>query len=87
MSESTRVEFPLTEKSKLFSTCKTIGDVRKAYPSLGFVKYIYKDPRDNNKLKGAQPADEILLVDKASITIVGDMSHIIQFSEDASSEW
>ena len=86
MQESTRVELPLTKKSKLFSTCKTIGDVRKAYPSLGFVKYIYNDPTDNNKLKGAQPSDEILLVDKASITIVGDMNYIIQFSEDATSE-
>ena len=85
MDPNIRVELPLRKPSKLFSKCKTIGDLKSSYPNLHIVKYIYLDPQDN-KLKGVNPPDDLPLVEDAYITIVGGYDEIIKFTTDATRE-
>lgn len=82
MEDSIRVEMPLRAPSKILSTFKTIGDLRKAYPNLRIHKYIYLDPLDN-KLKGVNPLDDSPIVENAYITFVGPYKDVIKFSKDA----
>lgn len=81
MENSTRVEMPILSSSRLLSTHKTIGDLKRTYPNLLFVKYIYKDPEDG-KLKGANPIDKLPLVADSYITVAGMFDDIINFSND-----
>jgi hypothetical protein len=81
MGETTRVELPLVAHSKVLSY-KTLGNLKAAFPSLSFVKYIYRDPIDG-ALKGQNPPDDLLLFPNAYITVVGEMSNIIKFAEQA----
>lgn len=78
--EPVRVEFKIVPNSKLLSQFKTIGDLKKKYNSLEFVKYIYIDPADN-KLKGVNPPKETPLVANSYITISGDLKAITEFSK------
>ena len=80
-----RVEFPISDSSKIIreSKLKTIGDLRKKYSDLRFVKYIYLDPKDN-KLKGDNPPDNLPVVSDSYITIAGEAKDIIEFITDAS---
>ena len=82
MSSSIRVELPISPSSRVMSECKTIGDLKKAYNTLHFVKYIYLDPTDN-KLKGINPPDDVPVVPGAYITVIGDIDDIIRFVVDA----
>ena len=82
MDESIRVELPLGKKAKLFSTCKSIGDLKKMFPKIQVLKYIYVDPVDN-KLKGANPPDELPLVEGAYISIIGSYDDVIEFMQEA----
>jgi len=84
MSLYTRVEFPISSE-KLVSKYRTMGDLKKAYPKLKFVKYIYIDPNDN-KLKGTNPPDEVPLVNGAYLTVMGTFKDISKFLEKATEE-
>jgi len=79
---SIRVELPLTSNSKIVSKFNTIGDLKKAYPQIEFIKYIYVDPKDN-VMKGANPPNNLPVVPNAYITIIGDTDDVIQFVKDA----
>ncbi len=81
MEDSTKVEMPILSSSKLLSIHNTIGDLKKTYPNLLFVKYIYKDPEDG-KIKGANPIDTLPLVKDSYITVAGMFDDIINFSND-----
>lgn len=80
--ENIRVEMPIGEKSKIFSSYKTIGDLKKKYPKLFFVKYIYVDPIDN-RMKGTNPPNDTPIVAGAYITVAGELNDIINFARDA----
>lgn len=82
MGDVLRVEMPLRESSKLFSSCKTIGDLEKKYSKLNFVKYIYLDPKDN-KLKGTNPPSSIPLIPNSYITVMGEIDEVIKFTKEA----
>jgi len=84
MESGIRVEIPLKAPSILFDRYKTIGELKEPYPNLSFVKYIYLDPIDN-KLKGANPPNELPLVENAYLTIVGTFGDVIKFVKDATS--
>ena len=79
---SIRVELPISSLSNLVSKHKTIGDLKKTYPKLSFIKYIYLDPVDQ-KMKGANPPDDLPIVADAYITVVGELEDIIKFATDA----
>ena len=81
VEEVTRVELPLIPTSKLLAY-KTIGKLKEVYPDLNFVKYIYFDETEQ-ALKGVNPPDLTPLVPNAYITVIGEMSKIIKFAEDA----
>jgi len=80
--DSVRVEFQISPDSELLKKAKDFGDLRKEYPTLEIIKYIYLDPKDN-KLKGVSPPDETPLIGKAYITIAGDWETVIKFSKTA----
>ena len=83
MNETMGIELPLIAQCKILRTYHTIGDLRKAYPTLRFIKYIFKDPKDQ-KFKGRNPSDDLLLVANASITIKSDDEDAInKFTEEA----
>lgn len=87
MSDNISLEMPLRSSCTVLSKFKTIGDLRKNYPRLKIMKYIYLDPSDG-KLKGVQPPDEIPLVENAYITVNGPLDKIHDFTIDASpKEW
>ncbi len=79
---SVRVELPLTANSKILSKFNTIGDLKKAYPKIEFIKYIYVDPKDN-VMKGVNPPNDLPVVSNAYITVIGDTDDVIQFVKDA----
>ena len=81
MENSTRVELPILESSKILLKHHTIGDLQKTYSNLLFVKYIYKDPEDG-KLKGANPLGKLPLVANSFITIAGKFDDILVFTND-----
>lgn len=85
MQDSIRVEMPLRSPSRILTKFKTIGEVRKAYPNIKIHKYIYVDPSDN-KLKAANPSDDLPIVENSYITFVGTYDDVIQFSKDATPE-
>ena len=76
-----KVEIPVPTSSKFLNSYKTIGDLRKIYPNLEFIKYIYLDPTDG-KMKGANPPDDLPLVPNAYITIAGEFDEVIKFTKD-----
>jgi len=78
--KNVRVEMPIPENSKILAHFKTIGDLKKRFNQLMFVKYIYLDPIDN-QLKGANPPNELPLVANAYITVAGEYNRIIEFSK------
>ncbi|MBI1935706.1 hypothetical protein HYS31_04665 [Candidatus Woesearchaeota archaeon] len=83
MSENISLEMPLRESCDVLSKFKTIGDLRNAYPNLRFVKYMYIDPNDN-RLKGTNPANNLLLVKDSYITVNGPLNDIHKFTIAAS---
>lgn len=85
MPDTIRVELPLRAPSKILNSFKTIGDLNKEYSPLLFVKYIYVDPQDR-KMKGANPHNELPLVENAYITVVGSYEDVIKFTTDATKE-
>ena len=86
MLNTIRVELPLRAPSKILNSFKTIGDLNKEYANrLHFVKYIYVDPKDG-KMKGANPPNELPLVENAYITIVGSYEEVIKFTTEATKE-
>lgn len=85
MTDIARVELPLRAPSRVLSRCKTIKDLRETYPSIRFVKYTYLDPEDK-KLRGANPPNDLPLLKDSYITVSGNMTEIIKFSEDATEE-
>ena len=82
MDSSIRVELPIANPSNVLSECKTMADLRGRYPTLHFAKYIYLDPADN-KLKGANPPNDLPVVADAYITVIGNIDEIIRFATDA----
>ena len=82
MDDIMRVEMPLRASSKILSSYNTIKDLKKNYPKLCFVKYIYLDPVVK-KLKGANPPDNLPLVADSYLTVSGKLEDIIKFSKDA----
>jgi len=76
-----RVEFPIADSAKIFSSCSTIGELKNKYKDLSIIKYIYRDPKDG-KLKGVNPPNNIPLVPEAYITVVGEIDDIIALSEE-----
>lgn len=85
MEDIIRVELPLKSPSTLLSNYKTIGEVRNRFPNIKFVKYIYVDPLDK-KMKGANPPDDLPLVEGAYITIVGSYDDVIEFMKKATNQ-
>jgi hypothetical protein len=75
-----RVEMPVSGNSKAMTECKTIGDLKTKHPNLKFVKYIYTDPSDG-KTKGANPPDKLPLIENSFISVIGNISNIVEFSE------
>lgn len=80
-----RVEFQIAQNAKLISVCRTVGELKKKYKSLEFVKYIYRDPVDD-KLKGINPPSDVPLVAKAYLTVAGDLKTIIELTKLATSQ-
>jgi hypothetical protein len=85
VDEITKVELPLRAPSKLLNLYSTIGELKRAYPDLQVVKYIYRDPLDG-ALKGANPPDGLPLVANSYITVAGFLSKIIKFAEAATNQ-
>jgi len=83
-SNAVRVEFQISPRSKILSQVSTLGELKKKFPELEFVKYIYVDPADG-LLKGVNPPDTVPLVEKANLTVSGDLNSIIKLSELATS--
>ena len=77
-----RAELPIFRNSRILANCKTIGDLKRTYCNLRFVKYIYRDPADS-KLKSANPPEELPLVPDSYITVIGEIDDISKFAEDA----
>lgn len=85
MSLPARVEFPISDKSNLFSRYKTMGDLKGKYPNIKFVKYIYVDPIDK-MLKCENPPDDLPIVANAYLTITGETIDIMKFLIDETKE-
>ncbi|MDO8511387.1 MAG: hypothetical protein Q7S55_04435 [Nanoarchaeota archaeon] len=85
IQETIKVELPLLNQSRILTTYKFIGELKKAYPTIQFVKYIYRDPTDG-ALKGVNPPNEIPLVENAYITIAGTYEEVIKFTREATSQ-
>lgn len=83
MSDNISLEMPLRESCEILSKFHTIGELRNAYPSLRFVKYMYIDPKDG-KLKGTNPPNELPLVKDSYIMINGPMKEVYNFTIAAS---
>ena|GEM_PF-2246173 len=80
-----RVELPIRAPSRILSDFRTIGELKKAFPSLDFVKYIYRDPKDQ-QLKGANPPDNLPIVENAYITVSGNIGDIVSFTKEVTGE-
>lgn len=85
MEDIIRVELPLKSPSAILSNYKTIGELKENFPNIKFVKYIYVDPLDK-KLKGANPPNELPLVEDAYITVAGSYDDVIEFMKKATNE-
>jgi len=75
-----RVELQIVDKSKLLSRFKVIGELKKHFLNLAFVRYIYFDKTDN-KIKGVNPPDVTPLVAEAYITVNGKLEDVIKFAK------
>lgn len=81
MISAISMEAPVPENSRLLSEFSTMGELKKKYDKLQFVKYIYLDPKDN-LLKGVNPPSEVPLVPGAYITVAGSVDDIELFLRD-----
>lgn len=78
MTSSIKIEFPIPEKSNLALNYKTIGGIKKAYPNIKLIKYIYIDPVDK-KLKCDNPPDNLPIVVNSYLIIIGETDEVLQF--------
>jgi len=77
---SVRLEFQIAPNAKILSKAKNIGELKKRFSKLKFIKYIY--PVDGS-LKGVNPPDDSPLVPKAYITVFGTLSDIRELVKEA----
>lgn len=76
------MEFGIAENSKVLLAFRTIGELRKNYSDLLFVKYCFFD-KINGVLKKTNPDDALPLMAEAIISVMGRLSDIKPFFVEA----